>query len=191
MRADTPREPVYSPRHRQKVASNMGLSEVSNILWRERQLLQLLLFKLKTEQLMLTSGETRFLADATREVEMVINELKESELLRAVAVDALAAEMGLGPSPSLRELAAVVPAPWDNILDEHRKAFLADTQEIFALAQMNRELLSNGHKAAREALEWLTNGQEEMVEQQADAYSANGSATHASQSGAKLVDTAG
>jgi hypothetical protein len=171
----------------------MGLSEVSNILWRERQLLQLLLFKLKTEQLMLTSGETRFLADATREVEMVINELKESELLRAVAVDGLAAEMGLGPSPSLRELAAVVPAPWDNILDEHRKAFLADTQEIFALAQTNRDLLSNGHKVAREALEWLTSngGEGAGSEAQADAYSANGSATHVSQSGAKLVDTAG
>src|SRR5688572_28502822 len=121
MLADISREPVYRQSLWQKVAT-MGLSEVSNILWRERQLLQLLLFKLKTEQLILTSGETRFLADATREVEMVINELKESELLRAVAVDGLAAEMGLGPSPSLRELAAVVPAPWDNILDEHRKA---------------------------------------------------------------------
>lgn len=171
----------------------MGLSEVSNILWRERQLLQLLLFKLKTEQLMLTSGETRFLADATREVEMVINELKESELLRAVAVDGLATEMGLGPSPSLRELAAVVPAPWDNILDEHRKAFLADTQEIFALAQMNRDLLSNGHKVAREALEWLTSngGETPGAEAQVDAYSATGTANHVSQAGAKLIDTAG
>jgi hypothetical protein len=171
----------------------MGLSEVSNILWRERQLLQLLLFKLKTEQLMLTSGESRFLADATREVEMVINELKESEILRAVAVDGLAVEMGLGPNPSLRELAAVVPAPWDNILDEHRKAFLSDTQEIFAMAQLNRELLSSGHKVAREALEWLTTegGEAPGSESQADAYSANGTATHVSQAGAKLVDTAG
>ena len=67
----------------------MGLSEVSNILWRERQLLQLLLFKLETEQLILSNGRTRFLTDATREVEMVINELKEVELMRAVAVDAL------------------------------------------------------------------------------------------------------
>lgn len=168
----------------------MGLSEVSNILWRERQLLQLLLFKLQTEQLILTSGQTRFLADATREVEMVINELKESEVLRAVAVDALAAEMGLGPSPSLRELAAVVPGPWDNILEEHRKAFLSDTQEIFALAQMNRELLSQGHKVARDALEWLTqNAEGGNSDGEADAYGANGSATKSSQSGAKLIDT--
>lgn len=171
----------------------MGLSEVSNILWRERQLMQLLLFKLQTEQLFLTSGNTRFISEATREVEMVINELKESELMRAIAVDNLAAEMGLGPSPSLRELAAVVPAPWDNILEEHRKAFLADTQEIFALAQTNRDLLAQGHKVAREALEWLTTngGEAPGAEAQADAYSAKGAATQVSQAGAKLIDTAG
>jgi hypothetical protein len=168
----------------------MGLSEVSNILWRERQLLQLLLFKLETEQLILSNGRTRFLSDATREVEMVINELKEVELMRAVAVDGLAAELGLGPSASLRELASVAPAPWDNIFEEHRKAFLADTQEIFTMAQVNRDLLSTGHKAAREALQWLSNGGAAQAEPQAEAYSAAGTAAATSQSGAKLVDEA-
>ncbi len=166
----------------------MGLSEVSNILWRERQLLQLLLFKLETEQMILSSGRTRFLADATREVEMVINELKESELVRAIAVDALAAELGLGPTPSLRELAQSAPAPWGNIFEEHRKAFLSDTQEIFALAQANRDLLTAGHKAARDALDWLSSGVHS--DPQVDAYSASGTAHHVSASGAKLIDEA-
>ncbi len=170
----------------------MGLSEVSNILWRERQLLQLLLFKLETEQLILSSSRTRFLSDATREVEMVINELKETELLRAIAVDGLAVELGLGPSASLRELATVAPAPWDNIFEEHRKAFLEDTQEIFTMAQVNRDLLSSGHRAARDALEWFANGGEKPAADEApvDAYSAMGTATSQSQSGAKLVDEA-
>ena len=34
----------------------MSLSEVSNILWRERQLLELLVFKLEEEQLVLAVG---------------------------------------------------------------------------------------------------------------------------------------
>ena len=34
----------------------MGLSEVSNILWRERQLMDLLLFKLEEEQLLAPRG---------------------------------------------------------------------------------------------------------------------------------------
>ena len=40
----------------------MSLSEVSNILWRERQLLELLVFKLEEEQFVLASGRTRWLA---------------------------------------------------------------------------------------------------------------------------------
>ena len=40
----------------------MGLSDVSNILWRERQLLELLLFKLEEEQLVLASGRARWLS---------------------------------------------------------------------------------------------------------------------------------
>ncbi len=169
----------------------MGLSEVSNILWRERQLLQLLLFKLDTEQLVLANDHTRFLADATREVEVVISELKEAEVLRSVAVDGLAQELGLGPNPSLRDLVAVVPPPWDNIFEEHRKAFLQDTQEVASMSQMNKDLLAAGNKAAREALEWLTkNGGLDNGEPQADAYSSKGSAATVSQSGAKLFDGA-
>jgi len=167
----------------------MGLSEVSNILWRERQLLQLLLFKLETEQMILSSSRTRFLSDATREVEMVINELKETELMRAISVNSLAAELGLGPSPSLKELAQCAPAPWDNIFEEHRKTFLADTQEIFTLASSNRDLLSTGQKAARDALEWLSSGAPGH-DPHVDAYSAAGTVKASSPSGAKLIDEA-
>lgn len=133
----------------------MGLQEISNILWRERQLLELLLFKLEEEQLLLAAGRTRFLAHATREVEAVLDELKQAELVRAAAVDAVAAELGLPANPSLRELAAAAPAPWGSILGEHRDAFLAATQEITAVAEANRQLLGNGQQAVREAMRWV------------------------------------
>ena len=54
----------------------MALSDVSNILWRERQLLELLVFKLEEEQLVLAAGRTRWLAHATREVENVLGEIQ-------------------------------------------------------------------------------------------------------------------
>ena len=94
----------------------------------------------------------------------------------------LSSELSLGPSASLREMAAVAPAPWDNIFEEHRKAFLADTQEIFMMAQVNRDLLSTGHKAAREALTWLSMAVTAQAEPQAEAYSAAGTAATTSQS---------
>jgi hypothetical protein len=58
----------------------------------------------------------------------------------------------LAPTASLRELADAAPAPWGDILREHRAAFLTATEEISALAQSNKELLSAGYRAARESL---------------------------------------
>lgn len=130
----------------------MSLTEVSSILWRERELLDLLLFKLEEEQLLLAAGRSRWLAHATREVEMVLDELRRAELGRSVEVEAVALSLGLEPGVSLRELAEKAPSPWDDILREHRNAFLSATQEITALAQTNKELLTSGFRAARETL---------------------------------------
>ena len=99
----------------------MSLSEVSNILWRERQLLELLVFKLEEEQFVLASGRTRWLSHATREVEPILEEIKRVELERAMAVAGSAGELA-SDAPSLRELAAIAPPPWDGIFAEHRRA---------------------------------------------------------------------
>lgn len=130
----------------------MSLTEVSSILWRERELLDLLLFKLEEEQLLLAAGRTRWLAHATREVEMVLGEMKRAELGRAVEVDAVAVSLGLEPGVSLRQLAEVAPPPWGAILQEHRNAFLAAAEEITALAKSNKDLLAAGYRTARESL---------------------------------------
>ena len=130
----------------------MSLAGVSSTLWRERELLELLLFKLEEEQLVLASARSRWLARATKEVEMVLEEVRRAELLRAVQVDAAATELGLGSGPSLRELAEAAPEPWKTLLLEHRQAFLTATAEIQAMAESNRELLATGFRATREAL---------------------------------------
>jgi flagellar biosynthesis/type III secretory pathway chaperone len=134
----------------------MALAEISNILWSERQLLELLSFKLEEEQLLLASGRSRWLAHATREVEMVLDEIKNAELTRALQLSEVGAELGLGPQPSLRDLAAAVEAPWQTIFEQHRMAFLTAVHEIHAMAQLNRELLSRGQRATQEALAWLS-----------------------------------
>ena len=130
----------------------MSLTEVSSILWRERELLELLLFKLEEEQLLLAAGRTRWLGHATREVEMVLDEIRRAELGRALEVEEVAVELGLPSDASLRALAEAAPSPWDDILREHRNAFLAASAEISALAQANKELITAGYRAARETL---------------------------------------
>ena len=160
----------------------MSLTEVSSILWRERELLDLLLFKLEEEQLLLAAGRIRWLAHATREVEMVLAEMKRAELGRAVEVEAVAASLGLPSGVSLRELAEVAPPPWDNILREHRSAFLKATEEISALAKHNKDLLAAGYHSARQSLLSLS-------EPEVTTYAPNGQSVH-SAPGPRLLNEA-
>jgi hypothetical protein len=150
----------------------MGLAEVSSILWKERELLELLLFKLEEEQLVLASGRTRWLAHATREVEFVLEQIRSTELLR------------LDAGPSLNALAGVVPDPWDDLFRSHRDAFLTLTAEIQNLADANRDLLTSGARAVREALLGLDGG--------LDTYTAKGKNIAASTGGSRahFVDEA-
>ena len=140
----------------------MGLREVSAILWRERHLLELLLFKLDEEQLVLAAGRTRWLPRATREVEMVLEEIRQTELERAVEVSRVALDLGLPAGASLRQLAEASPPPWQGMLVEHRQAFLSLTDEVTALVQSNRELLVRGQKAVREVLASIGDGKVEV-----------------------------
>ena len=130
----------------------MGLAEVSNILWRQRHLLDLLEFKMEEQQLLLAAGRTRWVARATNEVERVLEELRTTELVRSVAVEEAARDLGLHPGPSLRELIAAAPEPWADILAQHRDAFLTLTGAVTVLAQQNQELLGRVEQATRDVL---------------------------------------
>ncbi len=130
----------------------MGLMQLSDVLWQERHLLELLLFKLEEEQMILTSGRTRWLGHATREVETVLDQIRDSELGRTVESEAAAIELGLDPGLSLLSLAQQAPAPWNELLHAHREAFVSLTSEIVELANGNRELLAISHRAAQETL---------------------------------------
>lgn len=134
----------------------MSLAELSNVLWRQRQLLDLLLFRMTVEQNLLVSRQVRWLARATDEVEAVLDEMRDSELVRAVVLAEVAAELGLGPDPSLHDLVTAAPDPWAQILDEHRRAFLALTDEVQSIAASNRELLGREQRATRELLDDLS-----------------------------------
>lgn len=132
------------------------LNDVSTVLWKERQLLELLVFKLEEEQLLLTAGKARWVNHASREVEIVLEQLRAAELLRAVKVEAAAEELCLESYPGLRSLSQASPEPWASIFSRHRQAFLELTSEVRELSERNRHLLAKGRDAAREALSWLT-----------------------------------
>ncbi|WP_300682334.1 flagellar protein FlgN [Nocardioides sp.] len=128
------------------------MENLSLILWRERELLELLAYKLEVEQLVLASGRSRWLTQANREVEDLLITVRETEVLRAVAANEVGAELGLGENPTLSALAAAAEEPWRSILAEHRDAFVAVTRDIAELSETNRTLITAGYRSARETL---------------------------------------
>lgn len=132
------------------------MEQLSQVLWRERELLEELLFRLEVEQLVLASGRTRWLAHAAGDVEGLLEDLRRTEVLRATAAEAAASDAGLPHSPSLRALAETAPDPWRSILLDHHATFVTLTGEIAAMADANRHLITRGYQAAREVLTELS-----------------------------------
>jgi hypothetical protein len=159
----------------------MSLADVSNTLWKERHLLEMLLFKLETQQMLLASGRSRWLTLAATEVERVVDELRHVELSRAIEVDAIADQLGLDPGCSLKDLAEAVPSPWDDVFDQHRVAFLVIAEEIKLMAGTNRDLLYRSEEAMRVVLEGIHG-----VPYTTDTYTAQGLVT--SRSSAMVLD---
>lgn len=156
------------------------MEKLSQILWRERELLDTLLFKLEEEQMVLASGRTRWLARAAREIENVLRTLRETEILRSVAADEAAASLGLDHNPSLRALADAVDEPWHSLLLDHHEAFTTSTHEILTLADANRELITSGYRSARETLMSLGEATQ--------GYDADGAAVAVGDSRQRIVD---
>ncbi|MCU4183720.1 flagellar protein FlgN [Acidiferrimicrobium sp. IK] len=134
---------------------DIALQELSSLLWCERQVLDRLEFKLIAEQLVLRSGQVRWLSRASDEVAAVLDEIRSAELSRAVAFAALARELGVADLPPLRELIDRLNDPWPDIFRAHRRALAAQTAELGRLAEETRSLLALDSNLVAAALEDL------------------------------------
>jgi hypothetical protein len=81
----------------------MSLPDLAAVLWRQRELLELLAFRLECERMILAGGRNRWLPAATTEVETLLSELRVIEMQRAAVSDAAAREFGLRVGATLEE----------------------------------------------------------------------------------------
>ena len=163
-----------------KGSDDVGANELSALLWRERELLELLVFKLDVEQLLLSAGRTRWVQHATREVEQVLELVREAGLGRSVEVAAVATEWGTSQDATLSELVQQAPAgPWGDILGAHLTAMTELIAQIRSLRDVNEQFLRS---AARYTQETLAG-----VDAQATTYDARG-ASDAPAAAARLFD---
>ncbi len=125
---------------------------LSTLLWREQELLDLLLFKAEEKQYLIVTGKTRWLARIAHEIEVVLDQLRVLEVERAAVTEVLAAPLGVGVNPSLRKLAEAAPAPWNDLYAKHHEALLALVTELRGLSDTNRGLIEGGLTALGDAL---------------------------------------
>ena len=128
--------------------STTRLTTLSSTLWRLREVLDHLLFKIFETQLILQSDAERWLAKAGRELDAALQELRHVEVMRAVEAVALADHLQEPADITLRELADRAPAPWTAIFDEHREALLSLTASLEeAASRASRSRARSGQPA--------------------------------------------
>jgi hypothetical protein len=125
---------------------------LSTLLWREQELLDLLLFKAEEKQYLIVTGKTRWLARIAHEIEIVLEQLRSLEVERAAATEAIAVRSGLGPNPSLRQVADSAPTPWNTLFAKHHETLLALVTDLRSLSDANRDLVEQGMSALGDVL---------------------------------------
>lgn len=132
----------------------MAIEDVSEALWKERELLERLLFKLEEELALLRSGSSRWLTWGGNEIKAVLVALERAEQCRREHWSVAAAELGLPPDASLKALIERAGFPWNTILTEHQRSLNAAAREIEEAA-CHEHLEGFGAQHATRALTWL------------------------------------
>jgi flagellar biosynthesis/type III secretory pathway chaperone len=130
----------------------MDHQHLSTLLWREQELLDLLLFKAEEKQYLIVTGKTRWLARIAHEIEVVLEQLRTLEVERAAATEQIAGRLGLDTNSSLRQLADAAPAPWSDLYTKHHENLLTLVTELRTLSAANKELIEGGLSAIGDAL---------------------------------------
>ncbi len=131
------------------------MEALARLLTRERVLVELLVFKLVELKGLLLAGETRFLGWASEEVEKATENVRLAEIERAVLVAEIGRARGID-EPSLSEIVADAPVPWNGLLTDLQEQLLRHAHESASLLQVTRRLADAGRRSISETLESLS-----------------------------------
>lgn len=127
-------------------------ADLSESLWRIRDVLEALSYRVEVQRALVETGRSTWLARSSRDIDELIASMRAAELSRAVDLVPVTEVLGLPQEATLRDIAAVAPAPWDHVLAEHRHALAELTDELTQAALANRELLASSAAAIDEML---------------------------------------
>jgi len=98
-------------------AGGQWLEALSELLWRKRQSLERLIFKLAVARIVLSIDNREWLAMASDDVAELVDETEELDRGRIELLERQAGDLDV--ALTLASLAVVVHSPWDDILREH------------------------------------------------------------------------
>src|SRR4051812_39200261 len=152
---------------------------LSDALWTQRELLESLLHRLVSQQLILNAGALRWLPKSDDDVRHAIARVRGAEILLATHAAALTSALGIDPDASLTELATFAPLVWQDVLQDHRQVLRELAFEVQKTSEENQRLLQHGAQSIRDTL----SGVGDAVRR----YDATGATVHA-EPGALLLD---
>ena len=117
------------------------MAELADTLWYERRLLEYLLFKLVSANLVLIADDRRFVGPAIAEVDAVMAEIRRAEEQRSGVVADVAREFSV--TPGAVSLAFLVDNASDSLratFEDHQTVFMNLVGEIEILTRENRRL---------------------------------------------------
>jgi hypothetical protein len=124
---------------------NAHMAKLADTLWYERRLLEYLLFKLVSANLVLIADDRRFVGPAIAEVDVVMTEIRRAEEQRGTVVEAVARQWNALPSAvSLALLVEKAPESLRATFEDHRVVFQELVNEIEVLTRENRRLATVG-----------------------------------------------
>ncbi|MFQ5557656.1 MAG: flagellar export chaperone FlgN [Acidimicrobiales bacterium] len=119
-------------------------TELSRLLWQQRRVLERLRYCLRVQDLMLDGEDAEALVMAVDDVHIVMEQVAEFEAARREQTIELGLHLGLGSEPSLQQLIDNTPPPFDEMLADHRDAFLRVVADITTLSLNGREHIQRG-----------------------------------------------
>jgi len=133
------------------------LESLADVLWVERHVVELLLYRLVAAKMFLAADERRYVSLALDEVEHALGRLRQAEERRVETVQSVAGVIGVrGSDLTLNLLAKSAPEPLRSVFADHLDAFGVLANEIEQTAKLNRQLASSALGSVRESLNVLT-----------------------------------
>jgi len=120
----------------------MNYKALSDLLWHERDALELLVYRLEVLPHAVTRSRSDSIVRAMRDVDAALRGVHEVEASRQDQSQDLAGELGLDSRCTLADLAAHSAAPWDHIFLDHRCELLRLTGELKQLLDQSSQLVT-------------------------------------------------